>query len=150
MLDFCVSRYYSSSRFWASAFYTTAKTAGHEVVVTHHGADYDRQKWNAFDKGLLKIGETMAIRFANNVLVVGKSLTYRLQQQSPKQAHKIEFVPNGAIADFNNYVTIDDLHATGLALESENYIVAVGRLVPEKGLHDLVYAILMTDIPKSK
>lgn len=136
--------------FGQALFTPLARLLGMKVVVTHHGADYDRQKWNAFSKGLLKIGETMAIRFANNVLVVGKSLTYRLQQQSPKQAHKIEFVPNGAIADFNNYVTIDDLHATGLALESENYIVAVGRLVPEKGLHDLVYAILMTDIPKSK
>ena len=127
-------------------FTPIARLLGMKVVVTHHGADYDRQKWNAFAKGLLKTGETMAITFANKILVVGKSLTDRLQQENPKQAHKIEFVPNGALADFDNNVTLDDLEATGLALEAQNYIVTVGRLVPEKGFHDLVQAYLMTDI----
>jgi len=127
-------------------FTPLARLLGMKVVVTHHGADYDRQKWNAFAKGLLKTGETMAITFANKILVVGKSLTDRLKQENPKQAHKIEFVPNGALADFDNNVTLDDLQATGLALEAQNYIVTVGRLVPEKGFHDLVQAYLMTDI----
>ena len=127
-------------------FTPLARLLGMKVVVTHHGADYDRQKWNAFAKGLLKTGETMAITFANKILVVGKSLTDRLKQQNPKQAHKIEFVPNGAIADFDTNVTLNDLQATGLALEAQNYIVTVGRLVPEKGFHDLVQAYLMTDI----
>lgn len=128
-------------------FTPLARLLGMKVVVTHHGADYDRQKWHAFAKGLLKTGEAMAIQFANKILVVGKSLTDRLQQQNPKQAHKIEFVPNGAIADFDDNVTIDDLHATGLGLAAQNYIVTVGRLVPEKGFHDLVQAYLMTDLP---
>lgn len=127
-------------------FTPLARLLGMKVVVTHHGADYDRQKWNAFAKGLLKTGETMAITFANKILVVGKSLTDRLKQETPKQAHKIEFVPNGALADFDNNVTLDDLQATGLALDAQNYIVTVGRLVPEKGFHDLVQAYLMTDI----
>ncbi|MEH6712483.1 MAG: glycosyltransferase family 4 protein [Paraglaciecola polaris] len=129
-------------------FTPLARLLGMKVVVTHHGADYDRQKWNTFVKGLLKAGESMAIKFANKILVVGRSLTDRLQQENPKQAHKIEFVPNGALADFDNNVTLDDLQATGLALEAQNYIVTVGRLVPEKGFHDLVQAYLMTDIEK--
>ncbi|WP_166424101.1 glycosyltransferase family 4 protein [Paraglaciecola sp. 20A4] len=129
-------------------FTPLARLLGMKVVVTHHGADYDRQKWNGLGKGVLKTGEAMAIMFANKILVVGKSLTDRLQQQHPKQAHKIEFVPNGAIADFDSNVTIDDLSATGLGLEAQSYIVAVGRFVPEKGFHDLVKAYLLTDIPQ--
>ena len=129
-------------------FTPLARLLGMKVVVTHHGADYDRQKWNAFAKGLLKLGETMAIKFANKILVVGKSLTERLQQQNPKQAHKIEFVPNGALADFDNNVSLNDLQATGLDIEAQNYIVTVGRFVPEKGFHDLVQAYLLTDIPQ--
>ncbi|WP_039986628.1 glycosyltransferase family 4 protein [Paraglaciecola mesophila] len=129
-------------------FTPLARLLGMNVVVTHHGADYDRQKWNALAKGLLKCGEWMAVKFANKVLVVGKSLTDRLQQENPKQAHKIDFVPNGAIADFDSNVTLSDLQATGLAIEEQSYIVTVGRLVPEKGFHDLVQAYLMTDIPQ--
>jgi glycosyltransferase involved in cell wall biosynthesis len=129
-------------------FTPIARLLGMKVVVTHHGADYDRQKWNAFAKGLLITGEAMAMMFANKILVVGKSLTERLKQQKPKQAHKIEFVPNGAIANFDDNVTINDLQATGLAIEAHNYIVTVGRLVPEKGFHDLVQAYLLTTIPQ--
>ncbi|MFT6988038.1 MAG: glycosyltransferase involved in cell wall biosynthesis, partial [Psychromonas sp.] len=129
-------------------FTPLARLLGMKVVVTHHGADYDRQKWNAFAKGLLITGETMAMMFANKILVVGKSLTERLKQQNPKQAHKIEFVPNGAIANFDDNVTIKDLQATGLAIEDQSYIVTVGRLVPEKGFHDLVQAYLLTNIPQ--
>lgn len=129
-------------------FTPLARLLGMKVVVTHHGADYDRQKWNAFAKGLLKTGEAMAIKFANKILVVGKSLTVNLQQKNPQQAHKIEFVPNGAIADFDNDVAIADLQATGLAIEAHNYIVTVGRLVPEKGFHDLVQAYLLANIPQ--
>ena len=129
-------------------FTPLARLLGMKVVVTHHGADYDRQKWNAFAKGLLKTGEKMAIKFANKVLVVGSSLTERLKQENPKQAAKIEFVPNGAIADFDSNVTYNDLQATGLSIEEQGYIVTVGRLVPEKGFHDLVKAYLMTDIPQ--
>ncbi|MFQ3189357.1 MAG: glycosyltransferase involved in cell wall biosynthesis [Paraglaciecola sp.] len=129
-------------------FTPLARLLGMKVVVTHHGADYDRQKWNAFAKGLLITGEAMAMMFANKILVVGKSLADRLKQQNAKQAHKIEFVPNGAIANFDDNVTINDLQATGLAIEAHNYIVTVGRLVPEKGFHDLVQAYLLATIPQ--
>lgn len=129
-------------------FTPLARLLGMKVVVTHHGADYDRQKWNALAKGLLKTGEAMALMFANKILVVGKSLTERLKQQNPKKAHKIEFVPNGAIANFDDNVAINDLRATGLAIEAQNYIVTVGRLVPEKGFHDLVQAYLLANIPQ--
>jgi glycosyltransferase involved in cell wall biosynthesis len=129
-------------------FTPMARLLGMKVIVTHHGADYDRQKWNALAKGLLKTGEAMATMFANKILVVGKSLTETLQQQNPKYAPKIEFVPNGAIANFDDNVTIKDLQATGLAVEAQNYVIAVGRLVPEKGFHDLVQAYLLTNIPQ--
>ena len=33
-----------------------ARLVGLKVVVTHHGADYDRQKWNALAKFILSLG----------------------------------------------------------------------------------------------
>ena len=126
-------------------FTPLARLLGMKVVVTHHGADYDRQKWNTFAKTILKTGEFMAVKFANRVLVVGKSLTNDLKLKYPTQSYKIDFVPNGALADFDSDVSDDDLSSTELGLSKHNYIVTVGRLVPEKGFHDLVAAFNMTD-----
>ena len=120
-------------------FTPLARLLGLKVVVTHHGADYDRQKWNAIAKFILKSGEKMACLFANKVIVVGRSLTSTLKMKYPKQKDHITFIPNGTLAAFGQGCTERDL-PKDLAITSGNYILAVARLVPEKGLHDLVDA----------
>ena len=120
-------------------FTPLARLLGLKVVVTHHGADYDRQKWNAIAKFILKSGEKMACLFANKVIVVGRSLTSTLKMKYPKQKDRITFIPNGTLAAFGQGCTERDL-PKDLAITSGNYILAVARLVPEKGLHDLVDA----------
>lgn len=120
-------------------FTPLARLLGLKVVVTHHGADYDRQKWNAIAKFILKSGEKMACLFANKVIVVGRSLTNTLKMKYPKQKDRITFIPNGTLAAFGQGCTERDL-PKDLAITSGNYILAVARLVPEKGLHDLVDA----------
>jgi len=40
-------------------FAPLARLFGLKVVVTHHGPDYDREKWNEFAKQLLRIGERL-------------------------------------------------------------------------------------------
>jgi glycosyltransferase involved in cell wall biosynthesis len=57
----------------------------------------------------------------------------------PKQKDRITFIPNGTLAAFGQGCTERDL-PKDLAITSGNYILAVARLVPEKGLHDLVDA----------
>ncbi|NMH60510.1 glycosyltransferase family 4 protein [Alteromonas ponticola] len=120
------------------ALYTPlAKLLGFKVIVTHHGADYDRQKWNGFAKGMLKLGESMAVRFADKTLVVGRSLTYKLRRRFNKHASRIVFVPNGALTGVDEHLNADKL-PKDLAIKAGSYILAVGRLVPEKGFHDLI------------
>lgn len=121
-----------------------AKLLGMQVLVTHHGADYDRQKWNAGAKKLLRLGETMAVKWADSVIVVGKSLTRRLKAEFPKHAEKISYVPNGALAPTQNEVTQIELANCELPITAGKYILAVGRLVPEKGFHDLIDAFKKT------
>ncbi|WP_370245280.1 glycosyltransferase family 4 protein [Alteromonas abrolhosensis] len=120
-------------------FTPLARLLGMKVVVTHHGADYDRQKWNSFAKSILKFGEKMGVVFSQKMFVVGKSLTALLQEQSPKHAEKIHYVPNGMLPSFTGRSPESDL-PTELNLTSNGYIVTVGRLVPEKGFHNLVNA----------
>ena len=120
-------------------FTPLARLMGLKVVVTHHGADYDRQKWNGFAKGILKLGERLAVKFANAIVVVGVSLTNKLKEEYPLSSKKIEFIPNGTLVGFADNVTPQNL-PQDLALTPENYILAVTRLVPEKGIHDLIEA----------
>tara|TARA_Y100000780_G_scaffold119253_1_gene107542 strand:- start:14237 stop:15361 length:1125 start_codon:yes stop_codon:yes gene_type:complete len=123
-----------------------ARLLGLRVVVTHHGADYDRQKWNALAKYILKTGEKMACRFANKVIVVGRSLTSELQNRFPKRKRNIIFIPNGTLANFGFDCVNSDL-PKDLSVSSDGYILAVARLVPEKGLHDLINAFNHSETP---
>ncbi|APD93794.1 glycosyl transferase [Alteromonas mediterranea] len=120
-------------------FTPLARLLGMKVVVTHHGADYDRQKWNGLAKFILKSGEKMGVLFSNKMFVVGKTLTNRLKKQFPKQAEKIHYVPNGMLPSFTGEISASALPKE-LPISSQGYILTVGRLVPEKGFHDLVTA----------
>jgi glycosyltransferase involved in cell wall biosynthesis len=125
-------------------FTPLARLLGMKVVVTHHGADYDRQKWNGFAKFILKSGEKMGVICGNKMFVVGKTLTERLKQQFPNHANKIEYVPNGMLPSFSGDISPDFLPKE-LGLISGQYVLTVGRLVPEKGFHDLVNAYKAAD-----
>ncbi len=127
-------------------FAPLARLLGMKVMVTHHGADYDRQKWNRFAKRLLRTGESLAARFANRMVVVGRTLTDRLQHKFPRHARKISFIPNGTLTDFGRDLS-EDLLPEDLPIVANQYVLTVGRLVPEKGFHDLVHAFREADTP---
>lgn len=71
-----------------------ARLLGLKVVLTHHGEDYVRSKWNIASKLVLKTGEFLSVAFANEVIVVGDSLTKKLQSRFGRP-EKIRFIPNG-------------------------------------------------------
>lgn len=127
-----------------------ARLIGLKVLVTHHGADYNRQKWNGFAKFMLKFGEKMSIIFANKLIVVGKSLTSEIKAKYPKHAQKIEYIPNGYPPSFSNLKASDYPLPESLGVTSKKYILYVGRLVPEKGVHDLISAFENAEIEGKK
>lgn len=47
-----------------------AKLLGMKVVFTHHGPDYDRDKWGRIAKIILKLGERIGCMFADDVIVI--------------------------------------------------------------------------------
>ncbi|HDL90469.1 MAG TPA: glycosyltransferase [Thermodesulforhabdus norvegica] len=114
---------------------------GLRVVVTHHGADYDREKWNFLGNWILRIGESLGMHFANCSIVISKVIKEMVRR---KYGCKAVLIPNG--------VSIPKLPDTKFALKkfglkSKRYVLQVSRLVPEKRQTDLIQAFAQAELP---
>ena len=49
-----------------------ARLLGMKIVFTHHGPDYNRDKWGKVARFMLKMGERMGCMFANEVIVISE------------------------------------------------------------------------------
>lgn len=113
-----------------------AKLLGMKVVFTHHGPDYDRDKWGKVAKMILKLGERMGCMFADDVIVISDVIRNLIKQKygRPQKVHLIyNGVPEPETCDYPEYFE-------ELGIEKGKYILGMCRFVPEKRLHDLVDA----------
>jgi glycosyltransferase involved in cell wall biosynthesis len=111
-----------------------ARLLGLRVVVTHHGPDYDRQKWGRFAKLALRLGERFGMRMSNGRIVISEVIRGIVKQ---KHGMPSTLIPNG--------VLLPDLPSSISALEkfglsAGKYVLLVSRLVPEKRHLDLIAA----------
>jgi starch synthase len=111
-----------------------ARMLGLKVVFTNHGPDYDRQKWGGLAKKMLRLGEYVGCRFANQVIVISREIAGIIRKRCGRESSLIY-----------NGVQIPERSENKYFLEQKgiipnNYILALGRFVPEKGLHDLLEA----------
>jgi len=122
-------------------FAPLARGLGMRVILTHHGDDFRRQKWHAFARAVLRLGERVGVTCADQVIAVSPSLARRLKTDYPKHADRIHYIPNGADHIIERALAAEPeplLRRLGLA--DRGYILSVGRLVPEKGFADLIRA----------
>ncbi|MEM8696122.1 MAG: glycosyltransferase family 4 protein [Pseudomonadota bacterium] len=116
-----------------------ARALGLRVVMTHHGDDYNRAKWGRFAKFMLRTGERWGLARADRVIAVSPSLARRLARDYPAAKTRIRYIPNGAPALEADTESEAEILAR-LGLEPGGFILAVGRLVPEKGFDYLIDA----------
>lgn len=122
-------------------FVPLARLLGLRVVVTHHGYDYERQKWGGFARSVLKLGEYFGMRLSHGRIAVsnGVARTMAARYHAP-----VAFVPNG--------VSLAPPAAeTGIlaefALKPKRYVLLAARFVPEKRQCDLIQAFAKLDRP---
>jgi len=105
---------------------------GMKVVVTHHGPDYDRQKWSKLAKVVLRFGEYLGCKFANEVIVISEPIRDIVKRRCNRSSNLIyNGVPIPKLMSDWDYLE-------SIGLEKGGYLLSVARLVPEKGLHDLI------------
>lgn len=111
------------------------KLFGKRVVVTVHGLDWQREKWkHGFGSKYIRLGEKMAVRFADAIVVLSKGVE---KYFADTYGRKTVYIPNGVSKP---EIREPELIGQEFGLKKDDYILFLGRLVPEKGIHYLVDA----------
>lgn len=117
------------------------KLMGKRVIVTVHGLDWTRAKWqNGIASKCIKLGEKMAVRHADELIVLSHGMK---QYFADTYGRETLLIPNGV----PSYQPCAPELIRQYGLEKDNYILYLGRIVPEKGEHYLIeaYKHLPTD-----
>lgn len=120
-------------------FVPIARLAGLNVVVTHHGTDYDREKWGRFPRWVLRTGERLGMRWAQSRIVISNTIRSLVHD---KHGRDSDLIPNG-VPLATPVTTHEWLLSRGVA--PGKYALQVSRLVPEKRQLDLVRAFERSD-----
>jgi glycosyltransferase involved in cell wall biosynthesis len=118
-----------------------ARLLGLKVVVTHHGPDYERQKWGRLGKLSLELGERLGMLWSNARIVISEGIASAVRT---KYGLESTLIPNGATLPDRPDAT-DCIDTFGL--EPGKYVLLVSRLVPEKRHLDLIEAFQQAAVP---
>lgn len=119
------------------------KLFGKRVIVTVHGLDWQREKWRgSVASAYIRMGERAAVRFADRLIVLSRNMQNYFQRTYHRDT---VWIPNGisppVIREAKEIRERFDLEADG-------YLLFLGRLVPEKGIHYLIQAFRMVKTGK--
>lgn len=118
------------------------KMFGKRVVATIHGLDWQRSKWGNFASNVLKLGEKVAAKYADEIIVLSKNVQSYFMDTYGRET---KYIPNGI--ERPEKVSIQ-LIKEKYGLEKNNYILFLARMVPEKGVHYLLEAFKLIETDK--
>ena len=122
-----------------SAFLIPLRLLRRPLVISVDALDWQRKKWNRFAAFCLRSSAGAAVRFSDRYIVDSQEVAKYYRDRYDKEPIYIAYgadMPepgkeDGSVQDFG--------------LEPRKYVLFVGRLVPEKGVHHLIKAFEMVD-----
>ena len=110
------------------------KLFGKRCIATIHGIDWQRAKWGGFASEYIKFGEKVAAKYADEIIVLSEGVQKYFKDTYGRETM---FIPNGV-----NRPTLrsPQLIKEKYGLDKDEYILFLGRLVPEKGITYLIEA----------
>ncbi len=104
------------------------------IIATIHGLDWQRAKWGNFASKYIKFGEKMAVKYADEIIVLSKNVQEYFKKEYDRDT---VFIPNGVSKPTIGKASII---TKKYGIKKDEYILYLGRLVPEKGIHYLIEA----------
>ena len=118
------------------------KFFGKKCIATIHGLDHKRAKWGKFASWYIRTGEKCAVRFADEIVVLSENIKNYFKETYNRNTI---FIPNGVSpaekVEANEITKLYGIH-------KDEYILFLGRLVPEKGVKYLIQAYKELDTEK--
>ena len=110
------------------------KLFGKKCIATIHGLDHQRAKWGKFASTYIMLGERCAVKFADEIIVLSEGVQKYFMDNYGRET---KFIPNGVNKPIlKNSEIINKKYS----LKKDEYILFLGRLVPEKGIKYLIEA----------
>lgn len=125
-----------------AAFCWIPKLLGKKIIVTVHGLDHQRAKWGKIASTYIMMGEKSAVKYADEIIVLSKGVQKYFMDT---YGRKTQYISNGVNRP---EIRSANLIAQKYGLQRDDYILFLGRLVPEKGLRYLVEAFKQVETDK--
>jgi glycosyltransferase involved in cell wall biosynthesis len=128
-----------------SIFLPLLKLFGKKVILSGDGIEWRREKWGVLAKLVHRVGEKFAVWMADRIVVDNLEVE---RYYTEKYGVETSLIAYGA-----NDIEVDTAYSAALLkqhnLRPGEYFLFVGRLAPEKGVHNLVtaYEALRTEYP---
>lgn len=105
-----------------------------KVVLTVHGLDAERAKWGRGARAVLRTAQWLSARVPDATIVVSRDLERHYRARYRRAA---TYIPNGVA---QRAPRPPELITERFGLKGDDYLLFVGRLVPEKAPHLLLEA----------
>jgi len=119
-------------------------------VYTCHNPLWPENKVHIGEK-IVRLMEGYTMKIADTIIALNKTMYRALTEKAKIDPRNVVIVPNGVDTEFFRPGLKDERILNRYGLEEQSYILFVGRVSPEKGVHILLQAFkqIVNDVPKN-